>query len=130
LMERPPGRLTGSRLPEGTRRAILMLKTDNPDWGCQKISDVPPRGPALGASLAAVARVLHEAGYQLEETPTRPHPNHVRHFERARPNQLWQTDLFTWVREDVRCAEWDKKGLCRLVVSEGKCNVLFPKMEE
>src|SRR5262249_7396831 len=32
-----------------------------------------------------------------EEVTTRPHPDHVRRFERARPNQLWQTDLFTFV---------------------------------
>jgi hypothetical protein len=55
------------------------------------------RGPALPASASAVARVLHEAGYELEEVPTRPHPDKVRHFERARPNQLWQTDLFTFI---------------------------------
>jgi hypothetical protein len=44
-----------------------------------------------------VARVLHEAGYELEEVTTRPHPDKPRHFERARPNQLWQTDLFTFM---------------------------------
>jgi transposase InsO family protein len=74
-----------------------MLKTANPDWGCQRISDLLVRGPALPASASAVARVLHEAGYVLEEVPTRPHPDHVRSFERARPNQLWQTDLFTFM---------------------------------
>ena len=51
----------------------------------------------MPASPKAVAHVLHEAGYELHETPTRPHPDKVRHFERARPNQLWQTDLFTFV---------------------------------
>jgi hypothetical protein len=51
----------------------------------------------LPASASAVARVLHEAGYVLEEAPTRPHPDHVRSFERAKPNQLWQTDLFTFM---------------------------------
>jgi transposase InsO family protein len=55
------------------------------------------RGPALPASASAVARVLHEEGYEMEEVPTRPHPDKPRHFERARPNQLWQTDLFTFV---------------------------------
>src|SRR5262249_57364126 len=55
------------------------------------------RGPALPASPAAVAQVLHEAGYELEEVPTRPHPPQVKNFERARPNQLWQTDLFTFM---------------------------------
>ena len=97
LMDKPKGTPPGSRLPELTRRTILMLKQAHPDWGCQRISDALLRGPALPASAGAVARVLHEAGYELEETPTRPHDPPVRHFERARPNQLWQTDLFTFV---------------------------------
>jgi transposase len=97
LMDRPRGGPGGSKLPELTKRTILMLKEANPSWGCQRISDLLARGPALPASAAAVARVLHEAGYELEEVATRPHPDQVRHFERARPNQLWQTDLFTFV---------------------------------
>jgi transposase InsO family protein len=55
------------------------------------------RRSGLPASPQAVARVLHEAGYETEEAPTRPHAPPARHFERARPNQLWQTDLFTFV---------------------------------
>ncbi len=97
LMDKPKGGPSGSRLPELTRRTILMLKESNPEWGCQRISDLMLRGPALPASAAAVARVLHEAGYSLEEVPTRPHPATETHFERAKPNQLWQTDLFTFV---------------------------------
>jgi transposase InsO family protein len=87
----------GSRMPELTKRTILMLKESNPTWGCQRISDMLLRGPALPASPGAVAQVLHEAGYELEEVPTRPHPDKVRTFERATPNQLWQTDLFTFI---------------------------------
>jgi transposase InsO family protein len=97
LMDQPRGGPAGSKLPDLTKRAILMLKQANPEFGCQKISDWLLRGPALPASPAAVARVLHEAGYEFEEVTTRPHPDHVRSFERARPNQLWQTDLFTFV---------------------------------
>jgi len=97
LADKPRGAPAGSRLPEVTRRTILMLKQSHPDWGCQRLSDALLRGPALSAGPAAVARVLHEAGYQLEEEPTRPHPENDRRFERARPNQLWQTDLFTFV---------------------------------
>src|SRR5437588_6020148 len=97
LMERPRGAPRGSRLPELTRRTILMLKQANPEWGCQRISDMLLRGPALPASAATVAQALHEAGYELEEVPTRPHPDKVRHFERAGPQQLWQTDLFTFI---------------------------------
>jgi len=97
LLDHPRGGPSGSRLPELTKRTILMLKQANPDWGCQRISDMLLRGPALPASATAVARVLHEAGYQMEEVVTRPHPDKVRFFERAKPNQLWQTDLFTFV---------------------------------
>src|SRR6516165_2896634 len=97
LMDRPRGGARGSQLPDLTKRTILMLKETNPSWGCQKISDMLARGPALPASASAVARVLHEAGYELEEVATRPHPDKVRHFERARPNELWQTDLFTFL---------------------------------
>ncbi len=97
LMDKPRGGPTGSRLPEVTKRTILMLKQANPDWGCQRISDMLLRGPALPASAAAVARVLHEAGYALEEVPTRPHPPREQRFERAKPNSLWQTDLFTFI---------------------------------
>jgi len=97
LMDQPRGGPRGSRLPELTKRTILMLKQANPDWGCQRISDMLLRGPALPVSATAVARVLHEAGYQMEEVTTRPHPDQVRFFERAQPNQLWQTDLFTFV---------------------------------
>lgn len=97
LMDRPKGGPRGSRLPDLTKRTILMLKQANPEWGCQRISDMLVRGPALPASASAVAQVLHEAGYQMEEVTTRPHPDKVRFFERAKPNQLWQTDLFTFV---------------------------------
>ena len=93
----PRGAKPGSRLPELTQRAILMLKADNPEWGCQRISDALARGPALPASAGAVSKVLHEAGYELEETPTHPHPDKPRFFERAAPNQLWQSDLFTFM---------------------------------
>jgi transposase InsO family protein len=97
LMDRPRGGRRGSKLPDLTKRTILMLKESNPDWGCQRISDMLVRGPALPASPTAVARVLKEAGYELEEVSTRRHPDQVHRFERARSNQLWQTDLFTFV---------------------------------
>lgn len=97
LVDHPRGSVKGSRLPDLTRRAILMLKESNPDYGCERISDLLARGPALQASPNAVARVLKEAGYVFDEIPTRAHEDHVREFERARPNQLWQTDLFTFI---------------------------------
>jgi transposase InsO family protein len=97
LADRPKGGARGSKLSDLTRRTILMLKEANPDWGCQRISDMLVRGPALPASPTAVARVLHEAGYRMEEVETRPHPPRETRFERATANSLWQTDLFTFI---------------------------------
>jgi transposase InsO family protein len=97
LMDQPRGAPHGSRVGDLAKRTILMLKESHPEWGCQRISDMLLRGPALAASAGAVARVLREAGYELVEEPTRPHPDRVRRFERAKPNQLWQTDLFTFM---------------------------------
>ena len=97
LMDKPRGGPRGMKLHELTKRTILMLKEKNSEWGCQRISDMLLRGPALPASPSTVAKVLHEAGYQLEDVATKPHPDKVRSFERAKPNQLWQTDLFTFI---------------------------------
>jgi transposase InsO family protein len=97
LADQPRGARRGSRLPEVTKRTILMLKQQHPEWGCQRISDMLMRGPALPASASAVARVLHDAGYELVGEATRPHPPKTCRFERAKPNQLWQSDLFTFV---------------------------------
>src|SRR5437764_8503967 len=39
LLDQPKGAPAGSRLPELTKRTILLLKQAHPDWGCQRISD-------------------------------------------------------------------------------------------
>jgi transposase InsO family protein len=97
LMDKPRGAPRGMKLPELTKRTILMLKESNPSWGCQRISDMLLRGPALPACPSTVARILKDAGYETVDESTRPHPDKVRSFERAVPNQLWQSDLFTFV---------------------------------
>ena len=98
LTDQPRGAPGGSKLPELTRRTILLMKQSHPDWGCQKISDLLLRGPALPASPAAVARALRDAGYALEgHADHASHDPPVHRFERAAANQLWQTDLFTFM---------------------------------
>lgn len=92
----------GSRLPEPTRRAILMMKQAHPEWGQDRIHDMLLRSEGLEASAGAVQRVLVEAGYEVEEAPTRPHPAKATRFERAKPNALWQTDLFTFLLKRQR----------------------------
>ncbi len=44
LMDGARGAPCGSRLPEPTQRAILLLKTSHPEWGCERIREVLLRG--------------------------------------------------------------------------------------
>ena len=93
-----------SRLPEATQRAILMMKESHPDWGCDRIHDMLARTDGYSASPGAILRVLRDEGYETVEVVGKNHPDKVRRFERAKPNQLWQTDLFTFMlkRENRR----------------------------
>jgi len=105
LDERRRGAPKGSRLPEPTRRAILMLKSAHPEWGSDRIHDMLLRSEGFRASAGAIRRLLAEEGFVVEEsTKPRHEPDRVRRFERARPNQLWQSDLFTFTlkRENRR----------------------------
>lgn len=104
LSDKPRGWRGGSRLSEATKRAILMLKQAHPEWGSERISDVLYRSDGFQASAGAVTRVLKENGYESVAQPTTPHAPKVTRFERATPNQLWQTDLFTFLlkRENRR----------------------------
>jgi transposase InsO family protein len=97
LEDRLRGAPTGSRMSEVTRRAVLLLKATHPDWGQERIHNELLRTKGLQASPGAIGKVLAEEGYEVVAAPTRPHPDIVRRFERARSNQLWQTDIFTYV---------------------------------
>jgi transposase InsO family protein len=74
-----------------------MLKEQHPDWGQDRIHDMLLRSHGMQASARAVQRVLIDAGYTVEATPTRPNPPKAKRFESAKPNALWQTDLFSFV---------------------------------
>jgi transposase len=57
LEDKPRGGPTGSRLPEVTKRTILMLKQDNPDWGCERTEDHP--------QISQMTQII-----EAEKTPT------------------------------------------------------------
>jgi len=79
--------------------AVTALKQEHPEYGARRIRDVIQRFEALGISETTVRRVLAETGMA-----TPPSPGSVergerppRRFERAAPNQLWQSDIFTFL---------------------------------
>ena len=58
LDEKRRGAPMGSRVPEATKRAILMMKRQHEEWGCDRIHDMLLRSEGFAASAGAVARVL------------------------------------------------------------------------
>lgn len=85
-----------SRLPEPVRSKILELKQEEPTRGIKRISQLLKRVFFLQASPRTVRRTLQDQG--LMSSPPKPRRNltRPRFFERATPNQMWQTDIFTF----------------------------------
>lgn len=97
LEDRPRGGRSSDRMCEAVRRSILMTKELHPDWGSERIHHQMARSHGLSASPRAIQQVLEDAGYTVELVETVRHEPPVHRFERAKPNELWQSDLFTFV---------------------------------
>jgi len=86
-----------TKLPEAITKKIVELKEQHPSFGIKRISQLLRRWFFLPASPETVRQHLHQAKLMPESTPpkkrnvTRP-----RFFERATPNQMWQSDIFTF----------------------------------
>jgi putative transposase len=83
---------------EGARReAVVAAKQAHPEQGTRRIRDVLERFEGTGISETTVRRILHEEGL-LQGVPEVLAKTHLeRRFERAEPNQLWQSDIFTFL---------------------------------
>ena len=81
-------------LDPNLRSKILELKKDDPQRGVRRISDIMRRFFLLQASPETVRKTLHEE--KLIEPPPKKRRKNIqkpRRFERATPNQMWQTDI-------------------------------------
>jgi transposase InsO family protein len=90
----PAGRI--SRVPEEVRQTAVAVKAEHPEYGARRITDVLKRFFLMRTSPATVHKTLAARGLvkkrpvKQEKNPPKP-----RFFERARPNQLWQSDILT-----------------------------------
>lgn len=89
-------RVSRAKMPEAVRGKILELKQEEPTRGIRRISQLLKRVFFLQASPQSVRQTLQDRG--LMKSPPKPRRNLVRprFFERATPNQMWQTDIFTF----------------------------------
>lgn len=82
---------------ERLRGKIVEVKRQQPAFGVKRISQWLRRTLFLQASAETVRQVLHKEGLmpQVRKKPPR-NPPKPRFFERSTPNQLWQSDIFTF----------------------------------
>jgi len=84
------------RVAEEVRRQAVEVKREHPEYGPRRISDVLKRfffmrtSPATVHKTLAARGLVKRAPVKAEKNPSKP-----RFFERARPNQLWQSDILT-----------------------------------
>jgi len=90
----PAGRI--SRVPEEVRQQAVAVKAEHPEYGARRITDVLKRFFLMRTSPATVHKTLSARGL-VKKRPVKPEKNPAkpRFFERARPNQLWQSDILT-----------------------------------
>ncbi len=87
----------GRSLPAPVKEKIVEIKEANPPFGIKRISQILKRVFFLSASPETVRKTLHDSSLMTappkkrQRNMTRP-----RFFERSTPNQLWQTDIFTF----------------------------------
>ena len=94
----PQAREARPREADPRRAAVIESRREHPEHGTRRIRDLLARFEGLGVSETTVRRILHEEGL-LESVPAKvekPGPPEHR-FERAEPNQLWQSDIFTFL---------------------------------
>lgn len=91
------------------RGEIAVLKKRHPAFGVRRIAQTLRRIFHLPASPETVRRTLHrEKLITPAKKKTPSNPSKPRFFERATPNQMWQSDIFPFKLggEAVRPPEW------------------------
>ena len=94
-----PARSRKGALPvaEPVKEKIVELKRARPFYGARRIADVLKRFFLLPVSLGKVRQSLREEGLWNGPVNGRSkNPAKPRFFERARPNQMWQSDIMSF----------------------------------
>jgi transposase InsO family protein len=85
------------KLPKPVREKIIEIKKREPLFGVKRISHLLKRVFFLSASPETVRQTLREESLIVpSRKPSQHNISRPRFFERATPNQMWQTDIFTF----------------------------------
>lgn len=101
LENQPTGGAAHERSPkvEAAAQLIGEIKSADPDAGIGKVQGELSRHGFLRLARETVRRLLRGQGHGpiLTRSRRRNRPAKVRHFERALPNDLWQTDIMSFM---------------------------------
>lgn len=86
------------KLPAAVHEAIAAVRREHPGFGVRRIAQWLHRTLLLPGSAETVRRSLRRAqpGPPKARPKPKKNPPKPRFFERASPNQMWQTDIFTF----------------------------------
>lgn len=97
LQDQPNPRNGAKRLPAPITEKIVELKQQHPTFGVARIAQLLRRWFLLPASSTTVRQRLQEANLMPPAPKKKPkNITRPRFFERATPNQMWQSDIFTF----------------------------------
>jgi transposase InsO family protein len=93
------GRRDASATVEAAEQLLEGIKREDPEAGVGKVQGVLYRRGFLDLARDTVRRLLRRNGHGPILVRSRRHnrPAKVRHFERALPNELWQTDIMSFM---------------------------------
>ncbi len=85
----------GSRVPEAVTDEILRVKKQEPSYGLKKIKHFLYRFRGVKVSTGKIRKTVVAEGLPLArpKKKRRKSSDRIRRFERARPMQLWQSDI-------------------------------------
>ncbi len=86
-------------LPEPTKEVIREVKEKHPRFGLRKLRDWLFRYHDTKVSVPTIRKTLKESGQHNPEPPKKRRPKAMppRRFERAKPRELWQSDITSFV---------------------------------
>lgn len=86
-----------SKLNETVKNRIVGMKKKHPEYGPRRIADVLKRFFMIPTSASSIHKTLSEEGLTKKaKSKPKKNPAKPRFFERARPNQMWQSDIMTF----------------------------------
>jgi len=97
LKDKPRSKAGRAQIHSEVKDKIIEIKKEYPIFGSKRISDILKRIFFLKASPETVRQTLKKEDLVLPpKRKPRKNPQKPRFFERSTPNQMWQTDIFSF----------------------------------